>query len=323
PRAQSEPRVRPESVWCNRAMSHVFHRDPRQAYPVAVRGEGPYLIDRDGKRYLDASGGAAVSCLGHSDEAVIGAIRRQLERLPFAHTSFFTNEPMEALADELVRRAPESFDRVYFVSGGSEAMEAALKLARQYFVEKGEPQRSKLIARRQSYHGNTLGALAVGGNVWRRRQFQPLLVDVAHVSPCYAYRGKGDTESEDQYGERLAKELEAEIQKAGPQNVIAFVAETVVGATLGAVPPVRNYFRRVREVCVRHGILLILDEVMCGMGRCGTLWACEQEGIVPDLVAIAKGLGAGYQPIGAVMVSRKVSEAIIGGRGFFQPGHTC
>src|SRR5690606_6363720 len=157
---------------------------------------------------------------------------------------------------------------------------------------------------------------------WRRRQFQPLLVDVAHVSPCYAYRGKGDTESEDQNGERLAKELEAEIQKAGPQNVIAFVAETVVGATLGAVPPVRNYFRRVREVCDRHGILLNMDEVMWGMGPGWTLWAFEQEGIVPHLVATANGLGPGYQPIGEVMVSRKVSQAIIDGSQFIKQGHT-
>jgi hypothetical protein len=303
-------------------MSHVFHRDPRLSYPVAVRGEGAYIVDRTGKRYLDASGGAAVSCLGHSDPAVIGAVQRQLERLPFAHTSFFTNEPMEALADELVRRAPAAFDKVYFVSGGSEAMEAALKLARQYFVEKGEPQRARLIARRQSYHGNTLGALAVGGNAWRRKQFQPLLVEVSHVSPCYAYRGKESGETDEAYGERLARELEAEVQKLGPENVIAFVAETVVGATLGAVPPVRGYFKRVREICDRHGILLIVDEVMCGMGRCGTLWAFEQEGVVPDLVAIAKGLGAGYQPIGAVMVSRKIAGTIMGGSGFFQHGHT-
>ena len=229
---------------------------------------------------------------------------------------------MEALADELVRRAPVSFDKVYFVSGGSEAIEAALKLARQYFVEKGEPQRARLIARRQSYHGNTLGALAVGGNAWRREQFQPLLVDVSHVSPCYAYRGKAPGETDEAYAGRLAEELEKEIQRHGSENIIAFVAETVVGATLGAVPPVPGYFRRVREICDRYGILLVLDEVMCGMGRCGTLWAFEQEGVTPDLVTIAKGLGAGYQPIGAVMVSKKVADAILQGSGFFQHGHT-
>jgi adenosylmethionine-8-amino-7-oxononanoate aminotransferase len=303
-------------------MTHVFHRNPRQDYAVAVRGEGPYLFDRDGKRYLDASGGAAVSCLGHSDRAVIEAIQRQLDRLPYAHTSFFSSEPMEALADALIARAPKTFDKVYFVSGGSEAMEAALKLARQYFVEKGEPNRRHVIARRQSYHGNTLGALAVGGNQWRRKQFEPLLIETTHVSPCYAYRGREAGETDFQYAERLARELQDRIESLGGANVIAFVAETVVGATLGAVPPVAGYFKRVREICDRHGILLILDEVMCGMGRCGTLWAFEQEGVVTDLVAVAKGLGAGYQPIGALLVSKGISDAIISGSGFFQHGHT-
>jgi adenosylmethionine-8-amino-7-oxononanoate aminotransferase len=303
-------------------VTHVFHRDPRLKYPVAVRGEGAYLYDREGKRYLDASGGAAVSCLGHSDPTVIAAIQRQLEKLPFAHTSFFTNEPMEALADALIARAPKSFDKVYFVSGGSEAIEAALKLARQYFVEKGEPQRAHVIGRRQSYHGNTLGALAVGGNAWRRKQFEPLLIKTTHVSPCFAYRGKLPSETDAAYGERLAKELEHEIQGLGENSVIAFVAETVAGATIGAVPPVPGYFKRVREVCDRYGVLLILDEVMCGMGRCGTLWAFEQEGVVPDLVTVAKGLGAGYQPIGALMVSKEIADTIQRGTGFFQHGHT-
>ena len=303
-------------------MSRVFHRSPREAYPVAVRGEGAYLVDRDGKRYLDASGGAAVSCLGHSDAAVVKAIQEQLAKLPFAHTSFFSNEPMEALAEALIARAPAPLDKVYFVSGGSEAIEAALKLARQYFVEKGEPQRRYLIGRRQSYHGNTLGALAVGGNAWRRKQFQPLLIEATHVSPCYAYRGKQAGEADASYGERLTAELEAEIRRLGGDQVIAFVAETVVGATLGAVPPVAGYFKRVREVCDRHGILLILDEVMCGMGRCGALYAFEQEGVVPDLVTVAKGLGAGYQPIGATLVAKHVYDTIVSGSGFFQHGHT-
>ena len=303
-------------------MSRVFHRTPRDSYPVAVRGDGAYLIDRDGKRYLDASGGAAVSCLGHSDASVVRAIQEQLAQLAFAHTSFFTNEPMEALADALIARAPAPLDKVYFVSGGSEAIEAALKLARQYFVEKGEPQRRYLIGRRQSYHGNTLGALAVGGNAWRRKQFEPLLVEATHVSPCYAYRGMHPGETDSAYGERLAAELEAEIRRLGGDRVIAFVAETVVGATLGAVPPAAGYFKRVRELCDRHGILLVLDEVMCGMGRCGTLYAFEQEGVVPDLVTVAKGLGAGYQPIGATLVGKRVYEAIVSGSGFFQHGHT-
>ena len=302
--------------------SRVFHRDPSHAYPVAIRGEGAYVFDRDGKRYFDASGGAAVSCLGHSDAAVVRAIQDQLAKLPFAHTSFFSNQPMEALAEALIGRSPPGFDKVYFVSGGSEAVEAALKLARQYFVEKGEPQRRFLIARKQSYHGNTLGALAVGGNQWRRKQFEPLLVDVTHVSPCYAYRGRLTAEADEAYAMRLAAELETEIQRLGTDKVMAFVAETVVGATLGAVASVAGYFKRVREVCDRYGVLLILDEVMCGMGRCGSLWAFEPEGIVPDLVTIAKGLGAGYQPIGAVMVTRTIVDAIVSGSGFFQHGHT-
>src|SRR5262245_39480375 len=305
-----------------RAMTHVFHRNPKHQYPTAVGGDGPYLIDAGGKRYLDGSGGAAVSCLGHSDPDVRAAIRSQAERLAFAHTSFFTNEPMEALADELIRHAPAGMARVYFVSGGSEAMEAALKLARQYFVEIGEPQRRHVIARLQSYHGNTLGALSTGGNLLRRKQFEPLLVDVVHVSPCYAFRGKQPGESDQAYGLRLVAELEATLARLGPRNVIAFVAETVVGATLGAVPAVPGYFRGIRELCDRHGILLVLDEVMCGMGRTGTLYACEQEGIAPDLVAIAKGLGAGYQPVGALVTSGKVYEAVVGGSGFFQHGHT-
>ncbi|WP_022964121.1 aspartate aminotransferase family protein [Halopseudomonas pelagia] len=303
-------------------MSHVFHRSLNQGYPTAVKGDGPYLIDSQGRRYLDASGGAAVSCLGHSDAQVIEAIQQQVSTLAYAHTSFFTNEPMEELADFLIARAPEGLKSVYFVSGGSEAIEAALKLARQYFIEIGQPQRTHLIARRQSYHGNTLGALATGGNAWRRKQFEPLLIDVSHVAPCYAYREQKDGESAEGLGIRLAAELEAEILRLGAENVMAFVAEPVVGATLGAVPAVTGYFRRIREVCQRYGVLLILDEVMCGMGRTGTLFAAEQEGVTADLITIAKGLGAGYQPIGATLVSAKIHNAIASGSGFFQHGHT-
>ena len=303
-------------------MSHVFHRQPRQDYPVAVAGEGMLLVDQAGRRYLDASGGAAVSCLGHGHPRVTRAIKDQLDRLAYAHTSFFTSEPAEQLADQLIAGAPEGIDRVYFVFGGSEAIEAALKLARQYFVEIGEPQRRHFIARRQSYHGNTLGALAVGGNAWRRQQFEPLLVEVAHVSPCYPYRGKAPGEGDEAYGARLAAELEATVQRLGPSSVIGFIAEPVVGATLGAVPAVAGYFKAVRQICDRHGMLLILDEVMCGMGRTGTLFACEQDGVRPDLVTIAKGLGAGYQPIGATLVAQTIFEAIRDGSGFFQHGHT-
>ncbi len=303
-------------------MGQVFHRNPKHDYPVAVGGDGPYVIDRGGKRYLDACGGAAVSCLGHNDREVIEAIKAQLDQLPFAHTSFFTNQPMEALACGLVENAPAGIERVYFCSGGSEAVEAALKLARQYFVELGQPQRGHVIARRQSYHGNTLGALAAGGNLWRRKQFEPLLVEVSHVSPCYTYRGKEEGESDVAYGQRLVRELEQEVLRLGPDKVIGFIAETVGGATLGCVTPVPGYFQGVREVCDKYGMLLILDEVMCGMGRCGTLYACAQENVVPDLICIGKGLGAGYQPIGALLASARIYDAVVTGSGFFQHGHT-
>jgi adenosylmethionine-8-amino-7-oxononanoate aminotransferase len=303
-------------------MSHVFYRQPKSEYPVAVRGQGIEIVDRDGNRYLDASGGAAVSCLGHDHPRVIEAIQAQVAKLAYAHTSFFTTEPAEALADHLIERAPEGIERVYYVSGGSEAVEAALKMARQYFVETGQPERRRFIARRQSYHGNTLGALSVGGNAWRRRQFEPLLIDVAHVSPCYAYRDRAEGESDEAYGLRLAEELDRTVRELGPDTVIGFVAEPVVGATMGAVPPVKGYFRAVREVCDRYGMLLILDEVMCGMGRTGTLFACEQDGVRPDLVTVAKGLGGGYQPIGAMLASGRIVDAISDGSGAFQHGHT-
>ena len=303
-------------------MSDVFHRQTRTDPPVAVRGEGLYIVDAEGRRYLDASGGAAVSCVGHGHPAVVAAIHEQAGALAYSHTSFFTSRPAEELGARLVADAPAGLSRVYFTSGGSEAVEAALKMARQYFVEIGQPQRRHVIARWQSYHGNTLGALSAGGNRARREVFAPLLIDVAHIEPCFAYRFRRDDESEAAYGRRVADLLEAEILARGPDTVMAFIAETVVGATAGAVPAVPGYFARVREICDRYGVLLILDEVMCGMGRTGTRHACEQEGIVPDLLVVAKGLGGGYQPIGAVLVSRTVYDAFARGSGRFQHGHT-
>lgn len=303
-------------------MTHVFHRNPRQTLPYAVKGDGIAIVDRDGKRYIDASGGAAVSCLGHSHPAVIQAIKRQLDEIAYAHTSFFTSQATEDLADFLAERAPGDLNHVYFLSGGSEAVEASLKLARQYFVETGQPERRIFIARRQSYHGNTLGALAIGGNEWRRQPFLPLLAQAHHVSPCYPYRDQRADESAEQYADRLAQELDETIRELGPQNVAAFVAETVVGATAGALAPVGDYLRKIRAVCDRHGVLLILDEVMSGMGRTGHLFACEEDGVTPDILAIAKGLGAGYQPIGAMIASDRIYQAILDGSGFFQHGHT-
>ena len=303
-------------------MTRILHRQLRGTLPLAVSGRGIRIVDDTGKEYLDASGGAAVSCLGHGHPDVLQAMHAQTDRLAYAHTRFFSTQVAEDLGDHLIGHAPPGISHVYLVSGGSEAVEAALKLARQYFVEIGQPQRKHFIARRQSYHGNTLGALAVGANEWRRRQFKPLLIDVAHVSPCYEYRDRAPDESPDAYGARLAAELEETIARLGADNVIAFVAETVGGATSGCLPPVPGYFRRIRELCDRHGILLICDEVMCGMGRTGTLHAVEQEGIVPDLITIAKGLGGGYQPIGGVLVHERIVGALDRGTGFFHHGHT-
>lgn len=303
-------------------MSHVFPRHTKGEMPVAVRGEGIYLYDSTGKSYLDGSGGAAVSCLGHSDADVISAIKSQLDSLDFAHTGFLTSAPAEELADRLIAHAPEGIERVYLVSGGSEAVESALKLARQYMLEIGQPDRTRFIARRQSYHGNTLGALGTGGNMWRREPFDPVMVSASHIAPCYEYRGRAEGESLDDYGHRVADELEAELLRVGPETVIGFLAEPVVGATAGAVPAVPGYFKRIRKICDRYGVLLILDEVMCGMGRTGTFFACEQDGVRPDIITIAKGLGAGYQPIGAMLCSGDIYGAISDGTGFFQHGHT-
>jgi adenosylmethionine-8-amino-7-oxononanoate aminotransferase len=303
-------------------MTRMLHRSLRVSLPTAVAGEGIHLIDAEGRRYIDASGGAAVSCLGHGHSRVRAAMHRQLDALAYAHTSFFTTEVAEALADRLIADAPTGLTHAYLVSGGSEAMEAALKLARQYFVEIGQPERRHFIARRQSYHGNTLGALAVGGNALRRTQFAPLLIETTHVAPCYEYRDRAPRETPDAYSQRLVEELEGAIERLGPGKVIAFVAETVVGATAGVLVPTPGYFSRIRELCDRHGILLILDEVMCGMGRTGTLHACEQEAVVPDLMTIAKGLGGGYGVIGATLVAGHMVEALARGSGAFQHGHT-
>ncbi|NIZ02775.1 aspartate aminotransferase family protein [Thalassospira lucentensis] len=311
-----------QTVSAPKAKTHVLHRSSIATPPRAVRGEGIYIFDETGKSYLDACGGAAVSCLGHSDPDVRAAMHAQIDQIAYAHSGFFSSDPMEELADDLVAHAPAGIDKVYFVSGGSEATEAALKMARQYFLEIGQPDRKYVIARKQSYHGNTLGALSVGGNMWRRKQFEPLLIAATHISPVYPYRDQRDGESDVEYGLRVANELEIAILELGPQNVAAFIAEPVVGATAGALAPVPGYFKRVREICDQYGVLLILDEVMCGMGRTGTLHAIDQEGIAGDLQTIAKGLGAGYQPIGAVLVSQKINDAIANGSGFFQHGHT-
>ena len=303
-------------------MTHILHRQIGSSLPVAASGSGIEIVDSTGKRYLDASGGAAVSCLGHGHPAVTAALHEQLDKLAYAHTGFFTTDVAEKLGDRLIEDAPTGLGHVYLVSGGSEAVEASLKMARQYFTERGETGRRHVIARRQSYHGNTLGALAAGGNAWRRAPFSPLLIETHHIDPCFAYRFQQPGESDEAYGLRAADLLEEKILELRAGTVMAFVAETVVGATSGAVPPAPGYFKRIREICDRHGVLLILDEVMCGMGRTGTLHACEQEGIAPDLMTIAKGLGGGYEPIGAVLLGKHIYETFAKGSGFFQHGHT-
>ena len=303
--------------------SRVLHRSLRETPPTAVGGEGVWLIAEDGRRVLDASGGAAVSCLGHQHPRVLEAISRQASKLAYAHTGFFSSEPAEALAEQLVGHEPGGLGYAYLVSGGSEAVEASIKLARQYFIEIGQPQRQRFIARRQSYHGNTLGALSAGGNAWRREPYAPLLSQAfSHVTPAFAYHEQRDDKSETDFVARLGAELEAEFQRLGPGTVAAFIAEPVVGATAGCVTAPEGYFRSVRDICNRHGALLILDEVMCGMGRTGTLHAWEQEGVAPDIQAIAKGLGGGYQPIGAMLASTRIIDTIRDGSGAFQHGHT-
>jgi adenosylmethionine-8-amino-7-oxononanoate aminotransferase len=301
---------------------NVFHRFTSRQLPVAVRGEGIFLIGDDGRRYLDACGGAAVSCLGHGRSDVVAAIAEQAQRLEYAHTGFFTSEAAEELATLIAKLSPGALDRVWFTNSGSEAIEAALKLARQYHLERGDVSRSRIIARRLSYHGNTLGALAAGGSARRRAPYEPLLVDVALVDPCFQYRFADIGESAKDYGRRAANSLEQEILRTGPENVMAFVAETVVGATSGAVPPVGDYFQDVRAICDRHGVLLILDEVMSGSGRTGTFLSCEQDGIVPDIVTLGKGLGGGYQPIGAVLCTSDIYETVAKGSGALKHGQT-
>lgn len=303
-------------------MSAVFHRTPKQPPPKAVRGQGIYLYDEAGKAYLDGSGGAAVSCLGHGHPRVIEAIQRQVEQLAFAHTGFFTSEPAEALAEHIVQRAPPGLGKVYFLSGGSEATETALKLTRQYHLANREPERTVFVSRRQSYHGNTLGALGVSGNPGRRKPYEPLLTQGVQIAPCHEYRNRRDGESAAAYSERAAAELEESIVSVGAERVAAFIAEPVVGATLGAAPATPGYFQRIREICDRYGVLFIADEVMCGMGRTGSTFAIEHDGVAPDLITIAKGLGGGYQPIGAVVAKTSIHDAIVQRFGSFEHGHT-
>ncbi len=303
--------------------SRVFHRSLKTDFPLVTAADGVYLIDSSGRKYLDGSGGAAVSCLGHGNRRIIDAIGQQLDSMAFAHTSFFSNNPAEKLAEILSDKAPGGAWRTYFVSGGSEANEAAMKMARQIQLEQGNSDCDHFISRRQSYHGATIATMALGDRPQSNRLYKPLLPDnIRRIIPCFEYRLRGKDESLDQFCKRTAEELEQVIEELGPGRAIAFVAETVSGATIGCVPPVPGYFAMIREICDKHKVLMILDEVMCGMGRCGSLFACEQEGVIPDMITLAKGLGGGYQPLGAVMVREELAQVIESGSGAFAHGHT-
>lgn len=303
-------------------MLSLLPRQFRRTLPRVADGDGCYLIDDTGKRYLDASGGAAVSCLGHSHPRVREAIRTQTDRVAYGHSGYFTSAAAEALAARLVEEAPGELSHALFVGGGSEAVEAAIKLARQYFLEIGEPQRHRIVSRRQSYHGNTLGALSISGHLPRRAPYAPYLFAPEFIAPYYPYREREPGESLDAYGRRTADDLETTLRRIGSGSVAAFFAETVCGATLGAQPATPAYFKRIREICDDHGILLVLDEVMCGMGRTGTMYACTAEGVAPDIVTCAKGLGGGFQPIGAVVANRRIVDALDAGSGQLRHGHT-
>ena len=281
-----------------------------------------YIHDDAGRRYLDMSGGAAVSCLGHGHPDVVRAVQEQAATLSFAHTSFFTNEPQEKLAARLAARFGEPGARVWFTSGGSESNESALKIAWQYWRARGKPDKTIVISRQFSYHGGTLGATSVSGSVFRRTPYEKVLHNWPRIAPCYAYRHKLDNETDREYGHRVASELDEAIRLAGAENVAAFIAEPVVGATLGVVPAVQGYFQEIRRICDEHHVLFIADEVMCGSGRCGTFYAHEADDVLPDMVTIAKGLGGGYQPIGAVIAREHIYDTLRSNTEAFAHGHT-
>ncbi len=302
---------------------YILQRDINADLPIAVKGDGVYIIDSSGKKYIDGSSGAAVSCLGHSCKRVINAVKNQIDTLAYAHTSFMTSQPAEELAQMLIKKAPNNIEKVYFLSGGSEAVETALKLVRQYHLENKEPNRKNIIARSQSYHGNTLTTLSVGGNVKRKKSFLPYLSScMHHIDPVYAYRLKNEDESLDDYGIRAANLLEEKILELGSETVSAFIAEPIVGSTLGAVGAPKTYFKRIREICDKYGVVLIFDEIMCGTGRTGYMFASEYTKVKPDIITIAKGIGGGYQALAATLISRKMYQAIKNGSGQFTHGHT-
>ncbi|EXJ84745.1 hypothetical protein A1O3_05417 [Capronia epimyces CBS 606.96] len=308
--------------------SKIFHRSLTASYPSAIGGQGCYVVTGDGRQILDGSSGAAVSCLGHGNPEVTDAIVAQAQAMSFAHTSFFTSDPAEELAKVMMEKSDGAFCRMMLLCSGSEAVESALKLARQYHVYRGQPQRIKIIGRMHSYHGNTLGALAAGNNPPRRKTYAPILSpSFHHVSRCF-HAADGPDLEEQVYEDQLIAEFEAKFHELGPETIAAVIVEPVVGATLGSVPATSTYLPRLKELCHRHGALIIFDEVMCGMGRVGTYHAWQHEklgGVAPDLQTIGKGLGAGYQPISAVLIGQGVYDTFQAGADgaqAFLSGHT-
>ena len=287
--------------------SHLFTLDARRTYPILTRGEGVYVWDDQGNRYLDAIAGIAVVNLGYGRSDVVAAITHQATRLPFAVGNIFASEPAHQLAAQVAAVTPGDLDWVHFTSGGSEAVEVALKVARQVCVERGEGARSTFISRWTSYHGATLATLSVGGARGRRKKYEPLLLDVPHISPPYCYRdGHADHEG---CGERYAAELESAILQAGPSTVAAFIAEPIIASVGGAIAPPDDYFPLIREICDRYGVLLIVDEVVTGFGRTGRNFAIEHWDVVPDIIAMGKGISGGYAPLGAVAVRAGIRES--------------
>ncbi|KAI0686676.1 hypothetical protein BC835DRAFT_1287769 [Cytidiella melzeri] len=305
--------------------SAILHRTPWRL-PIAASAEGSYVTLEDGRKLFDAVGGAAVACIGNGHPEVVKAIKDQVDKISYVYNMQLSNQPAEELANVLVNSGDGAFEKCFFVSGGSEAMEGVLKLARQYFFETNQPQRRNFIARHLSFHGNTLGTLSLASHAARRAPYEAVLnhENFHHVSPAYAKRFKKAEETEEQYVERLRQELDDKFQALGPDTVIGFVAETVVGATTGVVPPPKGYFKAMKSVCDKYGALFILDEVMSGMGRLGTThaWETFADGVAPALQAVAKGLGGGYASIGAILISKKISDGIRDSSGILKHGHT-
>ena len=289
--------------------------------PKVAWAKGSYVYDADGKQYIDGSGGPAVYCIGHANTEVNDAIKAQLDRIAHGYRYNFTSDALEELSDILRRRCGGGLNHMVYVSGGSEAVESCLKLALQYHAARGEMSRRRFIARERSWHGNTLGALSVSGFLERKRAFEGSLLDVSRLSPANAYRPIPGATAET-VGEACAKELEDEILRMGPEKIAAFIFEPVVGAAGGCVPAPPGYAKRVREICDRYGVMMIADEVMCGAGRCGTWRALESDGVEPDIMSVAKGLAAGYMPLGAAIYSDKVASAITAAHGAPMTGHT-